>query len=569
MKNRLTLTLAALALCVAANAAQTLAQTPPARQTQKEATASVSGRVRVGERPAAGVHVLLLPAENFGPERRAVARARTNAEGLYRMTGVPAGRYELAPSAPAHVIVGATMFGPGVVVMLSAGESFDDADFTLEPGGVITGRVTDSDGRAVVGESLRIDPIVDPQAPPAPPRRVNFSPLANQTDDRGVYRVYGLPAGRYRVSVGFERGGLAFGPRTRGYYERTFHPDTTDAARAKVVELAEGGEATDVDITLGRLSQTFKARGLAVNASTGQPAAGVMYGLGPIEPRQGRLMFGGIRSETNARGEFVIEGLMPGKYGIYVASDRPTDTYSDPTTFEVTDSDVAGLELRVQQGSSMSGVVTIEGLADRALAAQLLQRLSLFANAVSRDNLTPPRVDRTPVNPDGSFRVTGLRPGKVSLYMTYPPVKGLSLLRTELNGAEQREGIDVPAGAHVEGVRLVFVYGTGVVRGQVVVRRGDQPDALPPGTRLSVSARRPGGQAVSSQARTEADSRGRFLLEGLPAGELELVVDAFGPGARANARQNVFVQEGAESGVQIVLDLNQQNQGPGRRPNPQ
>lgn len=557
----------ALAACALASAHITAART---QQQQKDspAPASVSGRVRIGERGVSGVHVVLMPAESV-PERRIVARAKTDAEGFYRMTGVAPGRYRLMPAAPAHIVAEGAPSNPGLLVMLSAGESFEDAHFTLERGGVITGRVADADGRPVVGEGVRIEPVGET-------RELGFSPVSgsqNLTDDRGVYRLYGLPPGRYRVSVGRDTGGMFFGTAgPRGYYQRTFHPDTTDAARATVVEVKEGDEATDVDITLGRLSKTFRASGRVTNAATGEPAAGVMVSSGPMDRRENRVNATGMRSETNARGEFKFEGLMPGRYGAFVLNERATDAYSDVTVFEVTDSDVSGIEVKTRRGSSLSGTISIEGVSDRARAAQLIQRLALNAYADSREGLTAPRYDRATVNADGSFHITGLRPGTIRLLMAYPPVKGLSLLRMELNGTEQRNGIEVAEGAHVTGVRVVFAYGTARIRGQVVARDGGEPAEFPRGTRFVVYAQRQGVAGATpplSGRSTEVDARGRFLLEDLPPGETMVVVNAFGPQARPlTTRQVVNVIEGAETSVTLTLDLSQ-TQNPNPRPIPE
>jgi hypothetical protein len=51
------------------------------------------------------------------------------------------------------------------------------------------------------------------------------------------------------------------------------------------------------------------------------------------------------------------------------------------------------------------------------------------------------------INPDGSFRVTGLRPGKVRIVLGGTPApKGFALLRVEREGSVQRDGVEV--GAH-------------------------------------------------------------------------------------------------------------------------
>ena len=80
---------------------------------------------------------------------------------------------------------------------------------------------------------------------PADPKAVLPNKINNpmyQTDDRGVYRIYGLPAGQYLVSAGEDRsgGGLSFGRGEKVFFPRTFYPGTTEKSEAKPVELGEG-----------------------------------------------------------------------------------------------------------------------------------------------------------------------------------------------------------------------------------------------------------------------------------------------------------------------------------------
>jgi hypothetical protein len=72
--------------------------------------------------------------------------------------------------------------------------------------------------------------------------------LRAYTDDRGVYRAYGLPAGRYKVKVGDPSTGrtkVLFG---RAPLPESYHPGVTNRSKAEVVEVAAGSEATDIDI---------------------------------------------------------------------------------------------------------------------------------------------------------------------------------------------------------------------------------------------------------------------------------------------------------------------------------
>jgi protocatechuate 3,4-dioxygenase beta subunit len=529
----------------------------PAALAQREAPASVSGRVTDGERGVAGVTVALLsndPSRRF----RAAARARTDVEGRFHIANVTPGRYQVTPYAPAFVVQGATnQFPPGRPLTVLAGEEIKDLDFRVERGGVITGRVTDGDGNPVVAEAVVVAPVeVNAQTPP----RNNYFDMRDQmTDDRGVYRIYGLAPGRYRVSVGQggdEAGAVSYGRRK--IFRRTYHPDTTEQAQARVVEVKSGDEAADVDITLGKPLKTYRASGRFVSVETGQPVPGLTYGYGTLDAAGRRVGSYGSGQPSNAGGEFQTEGLAPGRYMVFnLPGQEVSEFYTEPAMFEIVDADVTGLVVRVKRGASVSGVVVIEGVSDRALTARLLSEVRVYGWLESRSQVAPPFTQRpTPVGPDGSFRVGGLRPGKLRLGYAGDTSKGLLISRVELNGANVTGGVEVAEGAQVTGVRLVLSYGTAVITGQTSFVNG----APPPGARATAHARRAGATTAGDGGRSvEVDARGYFRIEGLPAGEYEITVRVFGAGRMHRSEPlTVSVADGGETRVAPVVDFNKQ-----------
>jgi hypothetical protein len=548
----------ALALLAALLAAHSLASDARA---QKESPASVAGRVTDGEHGVAGITVMLLssdPTQRF----KTIARAKTDGDGRYQMTGVAAGRYHVTPYASVYVVQGASeSWPPGRPLTLMPGDDVRDVDFRIERGGVITGRVTDADGNPVIAEFVTLLPVDDTQVP----RRIAFDARDQMTDDRGIYRLYGLPAGHYHVAVGQssdEMGAVAYGRRK--IFKRTFYPDVTVEAQARTVEVKAGDETTNVDIMLGRALKTYRASGRFVNAETGQPMPNVLFGYGTFDPTGQRIAsFGGGSTATNARGEFQTEGLTPGRYAVFsYPSPEGSEFYSEIVRFEVADSDVTGLVVPLRRGASISGVVQIEGMSDRIEAARLLKQVRLYA-FVDQSGLQQGVPSYTPpptVAPDGSFRIGGLRPGNLRLGASADMTKGLSVMSIEMNGAPLKGGIPVNEGAQITGVRIRMVYGSAVIRGQINFING----TLPPGVRVIVSAQRvaaPGGESVGRQV--EADVRGFFRMEGLPAGEYEVLVRVFKLGRMAlSDRPHVTLAEGVEAGVTPTVDLSKLSSPP-------
>jgi hypothetical protein len=466
---------------------------------------------------------------------------------------VAAGRYRLWPFAPAYTADGAGFPNESEkVVTLSDGETVEGINISLKRGGAITGRVTDASGQPIVEEQIKIQ-ILDERDQKQPFYPRNGS--AQRTDDRGVYRIYGLPAGRYIIGAGVEmkRGEFRMGYGTR-YYPLTFYPGSTDESKATVIELPQGGEVTGVDMTLGRVEKSYTATGRLVDADTGKPVADVSYGYGPMSPDQpflGSVMYG-FRSD--AKGVLRLEGLLPGRYAAFVNSTGDSEYYSDPTVFEITDGNVSGIEVRVRRGSSISGTVVIEGAADPNLLAKF-PSLTLHAYFRSTQEMSVHRSYMIKIKPDGSFLMAGLAPGKVQIELPgWSRPKELSLLRMERNGVEQREGIDVSTGEQVSGVKVVLAYGTGIIRGQIKIEGMDYPEDA----RMSIDVLRTGVNEQDN-IQTEVDSRGRFVIEGLAPGEYELTVGGLIFRSRTSpvhlkpATQVVTVTNGAELEMTFVL----------------
>lgn len=550
--------LLALALCARGDACAQ--QQQQSQRPKAEAPASVAGRVRLGERGVGGVTVALMPEDAEG-RGRPYPRAKTDAEGFYRVDGLAPGRYRVVPSAPAYVVAELRRdWRQQGLVTLAAGESVEDMNFTLARGGVITGRVRDADGRPLVAEPVNVTPVDENQG-----GFQNGAPQANQTDDRGVYRIYGLPAGRYHVSVGIETNGRFVpmgGPRARNFYARTYHPDVNDSARATVVEVKEGGEAEDVDITVGRSVKTFRVSGRVVDAATGRPAPNVTYSYGIMAPN-GRT-FGGYSMRADEQGEFTLEGMLPGRYGLRAEPEESANLFGELTPIEVVDSDLTGVELKLRPGATLAGTVAVEGAPGPARAAALMKGLTLRVYSMEAPG---GHNEGVRVGADGAFLAAGLRPGKTFLNLGYPLVKGLTLERVELNGVELRDGIEVAEGARLAGVRVVFRYGTGRVRGQIVLTENGQPATIPEGTSLNVFSRPAGAEQSRYLFGAMPDARGRFVIENLPPGAFEVMAQAVGRRA-GQANETVSVPDGGETSVTLNVELRTPAPRP-PRPRPQ
>jgi Carboxypeptidase regulatory-like domain len=569
-QSRRTLTIRTLGLFLLA----VINSTALAQTASRAGSGSITGRVTSGTDGVPGVLVELLSSRSaFGPMRPpAVARATTDEDGRYRLSNLAAGRYYIRAFAPTFVITSdVAARGMARTVILDEGDTLEGVNFTMTRGAVITGRVTDSEGRPVIGEPVQLSR-VDDDNPQQVPSFYYYSNDRFSTDDRGIYRIYGLAAGHYRVSVGSGKGegDGAASLRGRRPFVRTYYPNTTEGKEAKIVELSAGSEATGINITVGSLGEAFKADGRIVDAETGQPLPGMRFSYGSTTREQKYIAGFGAGDRSNQKGEFHIENLSPGHYAAFLISEGKSEWYGEPAIFEVVDADVSGIEIKVRRGASLSGVAVVEGTAERSVRDKL-GRLHLFIN-VDRQGLEVPMPSEPRIAPDGSFHQTGLPAGRARINLWPPTFEGLSLLRVERNGVVLNNGLELAAGEQVTGLRVVLVYGTAVVRGRVVTESG----AVPEGIRMAVSAqradepeaqRRYGGQAF------EVDERGRFLIEGLATGEYIMTLHVYPglvPGSSrpqpmrrrsAPVTQRVTVTNGTQTEVTFTLNTQAEDAG--------
>lgn len=528
----------------------------------KKNTGTIGGRITHDGAPAADITVTLEKSASRYTREKPAGRTRTDADGRFRFANVAAGIYNVKAHAPAFVGEQSFRFDSGKAVTIDANEDIDNVDFELERGGVITGRIVDGEGAPIIGEQVQLMPVDEKNQPL---QRFFNSPYSS-SDDLGVYRIYGIPAGRHLVSAGRNEGGIRFGGNSR-FYTRTFHPETSDQTKATAIEVTAGGEATNINITLKNTGRTFTATGRIIDAATNEPVPNITYGHGIIQGQADNRYMGGYGyngSRTNARGEFRLENLAANEYAVFAGGFEGTsEQYADLTTFEIKDADVKNLEVKMHKGASISGYVTLEDPTNKAAFAKLSQ-LQINADDSAQGNLRTPRNLTSPVAAGGAFRIGGLRPGMVRLYFNPPLTNGISLVRIERDGVSIAEqGIEVKEGETINNIRIIVAYGTSVVRGTVNVIGELPPDAV-----MQVFARYPNSTQFPSGIQARVDVNRRFRIENLPAGEYEITLGVFAPPTPGRppfqippVRQTVSVSGTGDTQIALTLDLTPKPQG--------
>lgn len=539
---RLTLLSTLMCLCFAVSS---FAQSPGQQQV-KTPRGSISGRITINDKPAPGVAVGLRKGAldtSFDPFDKAV----TDAEGIYRITNVPAGNYVVTVIAPTYVPTNSETRKP---VVVREGENVEGMNFSLIRGGVVTGKVTDAEGRPVLQQQIEIYS----QALIEVGKALPFPAMSVKTDDRGIYRAFGLAPGSYVVAAGRGKEGFGgyspsqFNPK-QVFYPQVFHPDATDPGKATVIEVSEGGEVKDVDIRLGRPGETFSASGRIINSETNTPAPNVRF----ILRFMGRRMEAVIAvTSSNDQGDFVVEGLMAGKYSTALIMNEGSDLRAEATTFEVIDRDVSGVTIKLNRGASISGIVIIES-ENKAAKARLTELL--VRSYVPPASGYHGHLNSSPIAADGSFRLAGIPNGVVTISLGEPrspsPPIGFSIVRIERDGMPASR-IEVKEAEQVAGVKIFVGYGNATIRGVVKIENG----SLTSETSRLVQVARP-GESNTYLRQAMIDERGNFLVEGIPPGQYVITVTVMGGGVNKTktAKQEVSLTDGVVTDVRITIDM--------------
>jgi len=218
--------------------------------------------------------------------------------------------------------------------------------------------------------------------------------------------------------------------------------------------------------------------------------------------------------------------------------------------------------VKATRGQTLSGVVVFEG----SRAKELLQQMGALrvgASVVSPTNPGNSTSSSAAIAVDGSFQLSGVRPGKARLYistMSSSALRGITILRMDRGGVDVTQNLEVQAGESITDLRITATLGTGTIRGTVRFVGGEAP----PNIRLFVNTRR---ESANPSGGGPVDARGRFLISSLTSGtyEVTLHVSYNGPPAGRQIKpqaQSVTVSEGGETQVDFLVDLTPKEGGP-------
>jgi protocatechuate 3,4-dioxygenase beta subunit len=534
-------------------------------------TAVVSGSIVVTGtgQPARRARVTLTATQGGGSRT-----TMTDDNGQFVFSGVAAGRYNLSASKAGHVAVnyGQSRPGrPGTPIQLGDGEKFA-ATLQLPRGSVITGTVVDEHGEATPGIQVRVMRYVMQGG-----RRTLQQSGAGSTDDRGIYRLYGLQPGEYIVSAVPRNAGPAMDAgrlqaeldavrqriaggaageevarelavrasmlqadlpqreeQTTGYAP-VYYPGTTSSGEAAPIALGVGEERTNVDFQLQRVP-VARIEGLVVNA-TGQATQNVQLTLTSVQqPAPGA---GAISARADAEGRFRLTNVPPGNYRLIaranVSATRPPGPEAaagrggrgralppirlwGSVDVPVDGRNVTNLVVPLQHGLTISGRIAFDGTASQPPAELTRLRVTLVP---AEPGAAPLQPAAGAVDAAGKFTIPSVVPGMYRLAAAGAGREWM-LESASIDGQDTLDfPIEVKPGSMVGSAVITFTDRQSQLTGSIVDQRG----AAAPGYTLilfSADERFWGPQSRRIRS-TRPATDGQFSFAGFPAGDYKLV----------------------------------------------
>ena len=361
----------------------------------------------------------------------------------------------------------------------------DSVTLVMVKGGVITGTVTAPTGEPIVG--IRVFARIIRNESSRLPFPFRHYPLERTTDDRGIYRIYGVPAGTYIVWAGGS-GGAYQGLDAFDNDVPTYSPSSTRDT-AEEITVRAGEERTNVDIRYrGEPGHVISGR---ARAADGSETVGHGINLTAVGSKVEWAMATG--QEPNSKG-FIFRGIDDGDYDVTAFSVVENQlTGIGSKRIKVRGADVTGIELVTQPLASLSGRVVLEESKATECSGKprlLLPETFLTASMdESQGGDFHPQIrwmlGGAPVNPDsqGNVSFKNLIPGR---YYFVPQFAGKywylqSMTLTPAGSAKTapvdaaRNWTTLKSGDRLSGLTITLAQGAASLQGQLVLGEGESP----------------------------------------------------------------------------------------------
>jgi hypothetical protein len=389
----------------------------------------------------------------------------TDRDGRFSFRNLAPGRYLIRAEREGYFGAPAGSGNPGIlfttaanrVLTLLAGQQDPPIAMVLFRGITVSGTVRDPNGLPISG--LQVDAF---QTAYHNGREMLESVTATdifnlkRTDDRGQYRLYGLPPGKYRIAATPKR---ITSPGTPTTYARTFYPNVADARTAQIVELAEGSEVGGIDIVIrpdavGRVSGQVVSSIAPRNGQNGP--ASTLYLISAEPTTLTGASGNSVTSSNPSTGKFEIKGILPGEYEIVAsAPDAEGRTVWGRTRVSIGTEELTGMTLDIHPGVELKVLLTVDGESPvyrMVPSPAAVERAQMIAAGVPIAPLpmTPVAIPSFPVLLESAEGFTNAP--FVPTYTTYEP-SGTFVFKNVVEGRYTVNVWQLPANGYVADVR--------------------------------------------------------------------------------------------------------------------
>jgi len=334
--------------------------------------------------------------------------ATTGADGTFLLKDVEPGIYRLNANRTgfAPTSYGARRLSSGGAdLKLTEGQAMQDIVLRLQPQAVITGRITDTDGEPVANASVSLVRSFYRNG-----QRTMVNADTAMTNDLGEYRIFGVPAGRYKLRAMLY--GNTFGNRDPEEYAPTYYPGQPDPAGAAPIDLQPGQILRGVDMVV-LPTATRRVRGTVAAPSRSGDVIQVM-----VSSRDPGAYFM-ERHRTVVRPDkpkFEFR-LAPGAYNVTAYSNNGPQTVTGVVQVDVGESDIDNVAIQLQPVAEVAGRLRIEGANDLGALAQRNVQVRLFP----KDGFIMGGAGSGRVGDDGSFTLKNVGPEPLNVNVSGLP----------------------------------------------------------------------------------------------------------------------------------------------------
>ncbi len=527
----------------------------------------VYGRVvyRDNQQPIRRIRVVLRSLTSLGPEE---LDAVSNARGEFRIEGVPAGRYFIGVNGKGVVSTDSFLnlennrenrFDKELREYFEEievdGRTDKPVTVRAQRGGVITGKVRYANDEPAVDHPITV---LRRKGTRFTMFSINIYTMSAMllTDDRGVFRVSGLPTGEYVIgSTAMIQHGELVKDSTREInmvgspLAMIFHPSTALVTQATTIRVESAEERTGVDITIPE-QQMRKLSGTVRGRDDRRPVAGARVGIirKQTYEKVGRAFWpyseGMPRVQTDELGRWRFNEVPDGTYIIFVEQNRDLGDLSENRRFgpkqqevEVSGSDVNTV-IDVGDGGIISGTITVDGGPTPSGIYLGLTNESESGSIEADDSMEGNR-----------FTIRNMPPGKMYLNVNFMDDVGRYYLKSiTWKGKDLlNELIEMGEETKIEGIQIVLSPKVATFTVRV---RTPQGKPVPEGMVLLVPANPNRWTRREAQLFGETDANGECQIVGAP---VEYLVFVLPSGVQANTLQPHEIQERASSAQRISL----------------